>query len=596
MQDDFMSLSRRKMLRLMAAGGLLAGGQAFLPACARPLANAAVTRRRGSGPVTMDLAIRRENVGIAGASAAATTINHSVPGPLVELYEGEEALLRVTNHLDEDSSIHWHGVLVPFPMDGVPGVVFPGIAPGATFEAHFRVRQSGTYWYHSHSGLQEQTGVYGPLIIHPQEEEPFVYDRDYVVMLSDWTFEDPHTVLAKLKKMSDYYNYHRRTVVDFFEDVNRNGLGATLRDRLAWGNMRMSPTDIADVTGFTYHYLMNGLDAADNWTGLFHPGERVRLRFINGSAMTYFNVRIPGLPMTVVQADGQNVEPVETDEFQIGVAETFDVIVRPPDSEAYTIMAESMDRSGYTRGTLAPRAGMSAAVPPLRKPPRRTMIDMGMAMGGMPMQGMQAKQPSMTGHDHGMHAMDTAEETMSGMAMTAAGPVVARHGPGDHGPGNIGIAEVERNRLGEPGTGLANVGHRVLTYAQLRGVAPVRDRREPSRTIELHLTGNMERYMWSFDGKKFSEVKAPVHFPYGERIRLVLVNDTMMEHPIHLHGMFMELENGQGEHLPRKHTISVKPAERVSLLITADEPGRWAFHCHLLYHMKLGMFRVVEVS
>jgi CopA family copper-resistance protein len=599
MSDEARSFSRRELLRLLAAGGLLAGGLAFLPAYARPLANAAVTRRRWAGPVNMDLAIRRETVGIAGASAAATTINHSVPGPLVELYEGEEALLRVTNHLDEDSSIHWHGVLVPFPMDGVPGVVFPGIKPGETFEAHFRVRQSGTYWYHSHSGLQEQTGVYGPLIIHPQDAEPFAYDRDYVVMLSDWTFEDPYTVLAKLKKMSDYYNFHQRTVGDFFEDVNRDGLTATLRDRLAWGNMRMSPTDIADVTGYTYHYLMNGMDAAANWTGLFRPGERVRLRFINGSAMTYFNIRIPGLPMTVVQADGQNVEPVDTDELQIAVAETFDVIVRPPAESAYTIMAESMDRSGYTRGTLAPRAGMSAAVPPLREPPRRTMIDMGMAMdmNSMDMGTMGKMVPEQAGMAHGEHAMSAMDTGgQGGMKMVTAGPVVARHGPDDHGPGNIGIAEVERNRLGEPGTGLEHTGHRVLTYAQLRAVSPVTDKREPSRTIELHLTGNMERYMWSFDGKKYSEVKSPVHFPSGERIRLVLVNDTMMEHPIHLHGMFMELENGQGEHLPRKHTISVKPAERVSLLITADEPGRWAFHCHLLYHMKLGMFRVVEVS
>jgi len=593
------NLSRRRLLGTLAAGGVLAGLQSLLPVWARPLADAAVTRKGNAEAASMDLAIRRESIDIAGGRIAATTINHSIPGPLVELYEGQEALLRVTNLLDEDASIHWHGVLLPFTMDGVPGVTFPGIKPGDTFEAHFRVRQSGTYWYHSHSGLQEQTGVYGPLVIHPREQEPFTYDRDYVVMLSDWTFEDPHVVLAKLKKMSDYYNFHRRTVVDFFEDVNRNGLGATLRDRLAWGNMRMSPTDIADVTGYTYTYLINGLHPAGNWTGLFRPGERVRLRFINGSAMTYFNVRLPGLPMTVVQADGQNVEPVETDEFQIGVAETFDVIVTPAAPSAYTIMAESMDRSGYARGTLAPRAGMSAAVPALRAPPRRTMRDMGMAMKdmqGMNMEAAPENQTPMAGYDHGMHATAPADKSMAGMTMAPAAPVVARHGPDNHGPGNTGIPDMERNRLGEPGTGLEHTGHRVLTYARLRGITPVRDKREPSRTVELHLTGNMERYMWSFDGRKFSEVTSPVHFPYGERIRLILVNDTMMEHPIHLHGMFMELENGQDEHLPRKHTISVKPAERVSLLITADEPGRWAFHCHFLYHMKLGMFRVVEVS
>ena len=362
---------------------------------------------------------------------------------------------------------------------------------------------------------------------------------------------------------------------------------------------------------------MNGRHPAGNWTGLFKPGERIRLRFINSGAMSFFNVRIPGLPMTVVQADGQNVEPVETDEFQIGVAETYDVIVEPQADQAYTIMAESMDRSGYARGTLAPRAGMTAAVPPLREPPVRTMIDMGMDMSAMDMGGMQMSGDKMAmaesksggmkdmqgmqhkGHDMGGMQKNT-DNGMAGMQgigsmMEAAGPIVARHGPDQHGPGNITVANVQRDRLAEPGTGLENVGHRVLTYSQLRNVKPMADTREPSQTFELHLTGNMERYMWSFDGKEYHEVTSPIDFPYGERVRLILVNDTMMEHPIHLHGMFMELENGQGDHLPFKHTINVKAAERVSLLITADEPGRWAFHCHLLYHMEMGMFRVVRI-
>ncbi|MFW6093654.1 MAG: copper resistance system multicopper oxidase [Pseudomonadota bacterium] len=563
---------RRRLLKAMAAATALAGVGPVFPAYAR------AGQVPGGAPrdVDLSLAIRRQSIEIAGGRGSATTLNGSVPGPLVELWQGREALLRVSNHLDEDTSLHWHGILLPFEMDGVPGVAFPGVAPGETFLAKFPVRQYGTYWYHSHSALQEQTGTYGPLIIHPEAPEPFRYERDYVVLLSDWTFENPHRVLAKLKKMSHYFNFDRRTVGDFFSEAAENGLGATVRDRLAWGGMRMSPTDIADVTGATYTYLMNGLHPAQNWTGLFRPGERIRLRFINASAMTFFNIRLPGLPMTVVQADGQNVEPVETDELQIAVAETYDVVVEPDADRAFTLMAESMDRSGFARGTLAPRPGMAAPVPRLREAPRRTMIDMGMA------------HDTDAGMDHDMdHDMDNAMEPS---------PVVARHGPDQHGPGNVSVAEVQRNRLAEPGVGLGNVDHRVLTYAQLRNVVPMRDRREPSHTFELHLTGNMERYMWSFDGKAFHEVESPIDFPYEERVRLVLVNDTMMEHPIHLHGMFMELENGQGDRLPFKHTVSVKPAERMSLLVTADEPGRWAFHCHLLYHMEMGMFRVVRVA
>ena len=454
-------------------------------------------------------------------------------------------------------------------MDGVPGVTFPGIAPGETFVYRYPVTQSGTYWYHSHTGLQEQLGHHGPLIVDPAGTDPVAYEREHVVVLGDWMFENPYAVLARLKKQADYSNYQRRTVGAFFRDVSQDGLGATVEDRLMWGRMRMMPTDIADVTGHLYTYLMNGQGPESPWTGLFTPGERVRLRFINAAALTYFNLRIPGLPMTVVQADGQNVEPVTVDELQMAVAETFDVIVEPREALAYTICAESMDRTGLALGTLAPRDGMTAVVPALREPPRRTMVDMGMPMG--------------------------EGDGMEGMHTMAAGPVVARHGSDSHGPGNAGVAEVQRTRLGEPGMGLQDVGHRVLRYTDLRALEPY-NQQPPAREIELHLTGNMERYMWSFDGVKFSEVTSPIPFDHGERIRLTMVNDTMMEHPIHLHGMWMELENGQGEYLPRKHTVSVRPAERLSVLVNADAPGRWAFHCHFLYHMNMGMFRVVEVS
>lgn len=532
------------------------------------------------------------------------TINDSVPGPLLEWYEGRDVVLNVTNHMRHSTSIHWHGILLPFEMDGVPGVTFRGIDPGTTFQYRFRVKQSGTYWYHSHTGLQEQSGVYGPLVVHPKTADPVHYDRDYVVMLSDWTFEDPHDVMAKLKKMSDYYNYQQFTLTDLY-GTGEMSAGEAWSKKLAWARMRMMPTDIADITGATYTYLMNGLHPAGNWTGLFEPGERVRLRFINGAAMSYFNVRIPGLPMTVVAADGQNVMPVETDEFQIGVAETYDVIVEPGTDEAYTVMAESMDRSGYAAGTLATRPGLRAPIPPLRERPLLTMVDMGMDMAVMDMGGMDhaamgaMKSAGGDGQDssHDMAHGDHGVGSGAGMAMQGStGPIIARHGPDTHGPGNISVAQVQRDRLGERGTGLAEVEHRVLVYNDLKRLDDDYDDRPPAREVELHLTGHMERYMWSFDGKQFHEVDGPIEFHYGERLRLTMVNDTMMNHPIHLHGMWMELDNGHGREIPRKHTINLMPAARVSALITADAPGRWAFHCHLLYHMDMGMFRVVRVS
>ena len=598
-------ISRRAFLRTSVALGLMTGMDHLLPAYAGSHARTPASRRLPGGTTTYDLTIGEVELNIGGRKTTATAINGGIPGPLLRFREGDEAVLRVTNALKEDTSIHWHGIILPFNMDGVPGVSFPGIKPGETFVYRFPVRQSGTYWYHSHSGLQEQTGVYGPIVIDPAGDEPQPYDREHVIVLGDWTFENPHHVLRKLRKMPGYYNYQRRTLVSLFKDAGKEGLGNALRDRLRWGRMRMDATDIADVTGATYTYLMNGMAPGDNWTGLFRPGERVRLRFINAGAGTFFDVRIPGLPMTVVQADGQPVQPVTVDEFRIAIAETYDVIVEPKEERAYTIFAESMDRSGFARGTLAPREGMSAPIPERRERATRSMADMGMDHDMQGMDGMKGMDHGdMKGMD-GMKGMDHGDtQGMDGMAMAGAAgglappgsiPTARPHGKDTHGPGNAAVPMTTRSRLHEPGIGLGNDGRRVLLYTDLRGLDPVYDSRPPEREIELHLTGNMERYMWSFDGKAYSESPDPIQIGLGERVRLTLVNDTMMEHPIHLHGMWMELENGTGRYLPKKHTVNVKPAERLSVLVTPDSPGPWAFHCHILYHMDMGMFRVVEV-
>ena len=519
-------------------------------------------------------------INITGRPVTGTGINGQIPAPILRWREGDTVTLAVTNRLSERSSIHWHGIRAPSPMDGVPGLSFAGIQPGETFVYRFPVRQNGSYWYHSHSGFQEQTGVYGPIVIVPKDGYAQAFDRDYVVMLSDWSNESPGTIVSNLKFQSDYYNFHQRTVGTFFDDAQRNGLADAVADRLEWGKMRMSPTDILDIGGVAYAYLLNGQPPGANWTALFRPGERVRVRFINGSSMSIFDVRIDGLPMTVVQADGNDVIPVTVDEFRISVAETYDVIVRPTADRAYTIFAQVEDRTGYARGTLAPQAGMTATIPPMDPRPLRTMTDMG--MGGM--------QPgSMSGMDHGaMSGMNHGSMPgVSGMGVS----LEAKKLVGSVGVDNV--AEVPTERLNRAGEGFP-AGRRVLTYADLRATRPGRDARPTSRDITLHLTGNMERFIWGFDGKKFSEAE-PIVLQRGERVRFVLINHSMMEHPIHLHGLWSELENGHGAYRPYKHTINVKPGEKLSYLVTADEPGRWAYHCHLLYHMDLGMFREVRV-
>jgi CopA family copper-resistance protein len=525
------------------------------------------------GP-SFDLSIGELPVSFTGAARTAVAVNGQVPAPLLRMKQGDTVTIRVANRLRERSSIHWHGFILPADMDGVPGLSFEGIAPGQTFTYRYKVNQYGTYWYHSHSRFQEQVGLYGPIIIERQGGERHASDREHTILLSDWTDTDPEHLFATLKRQSDYFNFGKRTFGDFLADIRSKGVKETVADRRMWGQMRMNPTDLADVGGATYTYLMNGTAPNGNWTALFQRGERVRLRFINGSSMSFFDVRIPGLKLTVVACDGQDVEPVTVDEFRIGTAETLDVIVQPADDRAYTIFAASMDRSGYARGTLAPREGMSAEVPPLEARSLLTMSDMGMAHGAHAGHGAGASA-------HGSH--DPA----------AAGPL--RHAPAESGPTVDSTATQISRRLDDPGPGLRDNGRRVLTYADLHTLGGPIDRREPGREIELHLTGHMERFIWSFNGQKFSEAE-PLRFQHGERLRIVLVNDSMMTHPIHLHGMWSEIEAEDGSFLVRKHTVSVLPAQRLSYLVTADALGRWAYHCHLLYHMEAGMFREVVVA
>jgi CopA family copper-resistance protein len=632
-------VSRRRFLGTAA----VVGAGSALPSALRA-SPAAVQFDSGLGPLPpapnnlreYDLVIAETVVRLDGRNAKAVTINGTVPGPVLRFREGEQAVIRVRNTLSEDTSIHWHGIILPPEMDGVPGLSFAGIRPGETFEYKFAINQAGTYWYHSHSGLQEQLGHYGALIIEPAERTGPAYDREHVLVLSDWTFESPYRVLSRLKKQPDAYNFQRRTVMDFFRDVSRDGLSAAVSDRVMWAGMRMNPTDIADVTGATYSFLLNGRAAEAPWTGEFTPGERVLLRVINAGAGSHFDVRIPGVPMTVVQVSGQPVDPVETDEFRIALAETYDVIVQLPDDRAYGVYAEAMDRSGFTAGTLSRTAGAVATLPSRRRRPLLTMADMGMdhgAMAGMDhgaMEGMD--HGAMKGMDHGAkadtvartaaavdhaamgHAMPpkapaaapaTATDAHAGHDMSAMAastlrapgtlPVETTHGPETHGIGNAMVPMSTKSRLDEPGVGLGEDGRRVLRYSELRSAQPWAEFRAPTREIELHLTGNMERYTWAIDGIPYDKA-SPIELTYGERIRLTMVNDTMMNHPMHLHGMWMELENGHGNRSPRIHTINVKPAERVSLLVTADALGRWAFHCHVLYHMEVGMFREVRVS
>jgi len=584
-------LSRRRFVQGLVAGGVIGALGGLAQGASAHGGGSHAHAGSGTAPVLsgteFDLVIAESAVNFTGKPGIGTTINGMLPGPTLRWRKGDTVTIRVTNRLNEPTSIHWHGIILPYQMDGVPGISFPGIPPGETFTYRFKVEQTGSYWYHSHSGMQEMTGVYGSLLIDG-DDDPVRADRDYAVLLSDWTDEDPMRVMSKLRIQSDYYNYNQSTVVDFFRDVSNDGLGAALEKRKMWNQMRMNPTDLADLSGATLTYLMNGVTPAGNWTGLFSAGERVRLRFVNGAGNTFYDVRIPGLKLKVIQVDGQNIEPVTVDEFRIGPGETCDVLVQPSD-DAYTIFAQSMDRTGFARGTLAVREGLQPPVPALDKVEWLTMADM---MGDM----------------HGMHhgatnhgAMDHSQHDMSAMAGMSHGDPLkvpstrARHARTEYGPSTDMRVDMARTNLDDPGIGLRNNGRRVLTLADMHTEGGPMDLRGPGREVELHLTGNMERYTWSFDGVEYGK-STPVFFKHGERLRVILHNDTMMTHPMHMHGMWSELEAPDGSFQARRHTIPVQPAQRISFLVTADALGRWAWHCHLMMHMDMGMFREVVVA
>ena len=535
------------------------------------------------------LIIDYTKVNITGNTAVATTVNGQISGPTLIWQEGDTVTIHVTNKLKKSSSIHWHGIILPPEMDGVPGISFEGIPSGETFTYTFKVQQHGTYWYHSHSGFQEQTGVYGAIVITPKNKEPFRYDKEYVIQLSDWSDENPHTIYKKLKQMSDYYNFSQRTVGTFIDEVKTKGLGKAFADRSMWNRMRMNDRDISDVTGYTYTYLMNGKAPDTQFKALFKKGEKIRLRLVNSAAMTFFDVRIPGLKMTVVAADGNHVKPVKVDELRIGVAETYDVIVQPKKNKAYAIFAQSMERSGYALGSLTPSSTLLAKAPHMDPAPTLSMVDMGMDMNAM----KQKKDAGMKCSGSMSMSNKKSMKKYKWSAMEAQQYPITKL-PMQRGIQTTMMAMSPKYRLDDPGVGLRHRKHKVLTYADLKNRYSTKHDKKPDREIILHLTGNMERYMWSINGIKYADAQ-PLEFHYGERLRITFINDTMMNHPMHLHGMWSDLETGDDNHLVRKHTIIVQPGSKISYRVTVDAKGAWAYHCHLLYHMG-GMFRKVVVA
>ncbi|WP_108862292.1 multicopper oxidase domain-containing protein [Ruegeria sp. Alg231-54] len=525
------------------------------------------TAQAGTYNITVDkIRIGTEDFGKKGVG-----YNSTQTPTILRFKEGEDVTINVTNNLRESTSIHWHGLILPFDQDGVPKISFDGIKPGETFTYNFPIKQAGTYWFHSHSGFQEPDGAYGAIVIEPKGGESIRTDRDYVVQLTDTHPHQGKRIMRNLKMSADYYNRSQRTAQDLIKDTGDVGLRAALEDRKMWGRMRMMPTDVEDVQGFTP--TINGESTAQNWTGIFKPGEKVRLRLINSSAMAYFDLRIPGLKMTIIQADGNDVEPVTVDELRISVAETYDVIVQPKEDRAYSIVAESMGRTALVRGTLSPREGMAGPVPTLRNKPRLTMADMSGVMSGAgveePVMGnATSSMMDMSGMDHSKMGHNVASTTKAADPFYASGS---------------GLTPVAAN------------GGKFLSYDDLQARKPRYRDRSATREIEVRLTGNMERYIWSINGEKLSEAE-PIKLLYGERVRFKFVNETMMSHPMHLHGMWSILDTGKGKYDPIKHTVNIAPGTTVYTETEVDVTGQWAFHCHLSYHADAGMFRKIIIQ
>ena len=578
------NISRRVFVKGVVASALVASSSLNLNASTKISSRKETQEFSGT---EFNLTIDKIAVNITGETSFATAVNSMIAGPTLRWREGDEVTINVTNNLSESSSIHWHGIIIPPDMDGVPGISFDGIPSGETFTYKFPIVQSGTYWYHSHSGFQEQTGVHGVIVIEPKKEI-LEYDREFVISLSDYSDEKPESVYRKIKLSADYYNFKQRTVGDFFSEVKEKGFFSAFNDRKMWNNMSMGDRDLSDVTGYTYTYLMNGKNPTQNFKALFKNGEKIRLRFVNSSAMTFFDVRIPGLKMRVVAADGNYVQAVAVDEFRIGVAESYDVIVEPQ-NKAYAIFAQSLDRSGFALGALTYDTSVIAQTPQMDEAGVLTSADMGMAMNNMSSMKKDTKQSSKMKMDTPKKAMD-----MKGMKSMKKPHIPITPLEESSGVATTMKAMNPQYRLDDPGVGLRDNGRRVLTYADLKSLRPTMHDRYPDREIILHLTGNMERYMWSINGIEYKDAK-PLEFKYGERLRITYINDTMMNHPMHLHGMWSDLETGDDNFLPRKHTIIVQPGSKISFRVNVDAKGEWAYHCHLLYHMA-GMFRKVVVA
>ena len=569
MINNNLKIDRRTFVKGVAVASAVASG--IIPLSAKIVKPNINSNHHLSG-TEFSLVIGKTAVNLTGTPAIATTVNGQISGPTLHFNEGDTVTIKVYNDLEVDSSIHWHGLILPTEMDGVPNISFEGIKPHETFTYKFKVKQSGTYWYHSHSGFQEQTGIYGAIVIHPKKREPYEYDRDYIVTLSDWSNEKPESIYRKLKVMGDYYNFKQRTIGDFFSEVKEKGFLKAFNERKMWNSMKMSDRDLSDVTGYTYTYLMNGNNPATQFKALFKKGEKIRLRFINSSAMTFFDVRIPELKMTVISADGNNIEPISIDEFRIGVAETYDVIVQPKDNNTYAIFAQSLDRSGYALGSLTTNTKKLATAPQMDALPILSHADMGMNMNNMKMSKDKMKMDKKMPMKRKIPLTKLPEADGIQTTMRVINP---------------------QYRLSDPGIGLRNNGRKVLTYADLKSLKGVADTTYPDREIILRLTGNMKRYMWSINGIKYTDAK-PLKFHYGERLRITYINDTMMNHPMHLHGMWSDVETGDNQFV-RKHTVIVQPGSKISMQVTVDAKGEWAYHCHLLYHMA-GMFRKVVVA